>query len=663
MIETFMHRIHVAISAFALFIMWVFSVQAGNLILVDEGGAKAVIIKGEGPSVDRAATDLQNYILKSTGVTIPLAESASEGKIGIYIGNTSKAQSMGLNSSKLLTEQFRIKSTSDSIVLVGRDGKPGAQVSAPASVWAVDHLADYAIGVRWLWPGELGTYVPKMQTISVPDNLDITWRPVCEHRDLAMRFTKNLGQRKNEGVPTALSQQKLNQVANEAKIWGEHQRLGLRERIIVSHSFEDWWRKYSKTNPEFFAKTPPGKQFQQPYKKEGCVKLCNSNEAAIQQMVKEWKNAGSPEIWGAAPNDSGGYCVCEKCLAMDEAPPGRSIEQIFTGKEVLTIRHVKWWNRIIKEFKKHDPNIRMKVIAYGAYKTPPPDGMALDKAYIVSMVCTYLPGAQKQWLAWKQGGASIGLRPNWWHSGTHGPFIPYRQQAEFTKFAIANNMIGFRQDELKGAWGVQGINYYTFARLNVRPELTADDILNEYVSAFGSAREVIREYFGYWEKYSQKTAIPALTGGYESLGVPSLYEDAVKKHKVHPHPLNGSFKALEYMYPDSSVEPAFKLLDQADEMAKNDIQEVKDRIQFLRDGLKHMVLTRDVITLGYKLQKNKDKELITEFTNKSEQLRQMRGEFSLRHVVWGDNDYGSENRRHIPTFPRGKLKYDDLEGF
>ena len=30
-------------------------------------------------------------------------------------------------------------------------------------------LEDY-LGVRWLWPGDLGTYVPRRNTIVIPDN-------------------------------------------------------------------------------------------------------------------------------------------------------------------------------------------------------------------------------------------------------------------------------------------------------------------------------------------------------------------------------------------------------------------------------------------------------------------------------------------------------------
>jgi hypothetical protein len=624
------------------------SLSAATLTLVSQGKANAVIVcESDSKDATRAAGNFQKNVARSTGVTLPILKASEkvEGSlVAIRIGDGPLAASLGMKSDQLEMEQFRVKTSGNNILIVGRGRTKGDQPASPL-VWGTDYLLDQYLGVRWLWPGDLGTHVPRHHSIQIPD-LDVTWQPVCEQRELAMRFHKK-PIRKDGGRPAIINDQENRRITEEGHEWGEHQRLGGRTQLIVSHSFSHWWNKYSAKHPEWFAKPPPGAQFRQPYQEEKFVKLCNSNPEVIEQMIKEWKQAGSPDIWGAAPNDGAGFCTCEGCLAMDEVSGKRDREAIFRGKEKLTIRHVKWWNRIMGEFRKLSPNIRFKVIAYSAYKSPPPVGFELDRNFIVSMVIPSSPEAKDDWMAWQRGGASVAMRPNWWHAGTHAPYLLFREQADITKFAMAHKMVGFRQDELKGSWGVQGLNFYTFARLNVRPELTVDQIVEEYLSAFGSASGVIREYIQYWDDYSVKAGYPWITGGYQPRKGPSLYDQAVKKHKVHPHPLNGSFKVLQYLYTDEVMAPAFALLDKADQAAQTDSSEVRDRIQFLRDGLRHTVVTRQAIELGYEAKKKKG--MRTQWLAKVKELENLRRDLSFRHVVWGYNDYGKEVKKQIPT--------------
>lgn len=51
------------------------------------------------------------------------------------------------------------------------------------------------MGVRWLWPGEVGTYVPETETILVPD-MEVSERPSLSARLLRVpifRARRGLG--------------------------------------------------------------------------------------------------------------------------------------------------------------------------------------------------------------------------------------------------------------------------------------------------------------------------------------------------------------------------------------------------------------------------------------------------------------------------------------
>jgi hypothetical protein len=613
--------------------------SGGNLSLVANGKANSVIIM-ENPThafTKEAADTLQSIVFKSTGVRLPIGDGStrvSPPTVAIRIGDSKAAKTLGLNGYNLPWDHFRIKTSGNNVFLIARNTK------ANALKYAVEHLMDHYAGVRWLWPGEIGTYIPKRTSIVMPHQ-DYTWKPLGTQRQVADR----LGERSK-----LLTKAQYDKMVKEAAEWQSVFRMNTTTMSITSHNFTDWWHKHSKTHPEYFAHTPVGTKYKQPFEgKPEMVKLCNSNDGVIRQIVADYKKEGSPGLWGAGQNDGNGYCVCANCLAMDEVKGSRNLVKIFEGDDSLTLRHMKWWKRILTELRKINPNVKLLIIAYGANKAPPPEAWLPNSDYIVTSVSASSPESKEWWLRWSSKGAQISLRPNWWHAGTHAPWLNFREEGEFTKFAIANGMNGFRQDELKGDWGAQGLRYYTFARLTVRPELTVDQILEEYCSAFGSAKNQIKQYFNYWDAYDKKAAYPYITGGFEFRSGPSLYVDAFRKHKVHPHPLNGSYEALHYLYPDSVLAPAINLLNQADLAAKNDPADVKERIRFLRDGLRHVAQTRDTIWLAFELKRKK--KVQAEFDREYKKLVDLRRELSLRHVVWGDAAMNN-NTRKVPNFPQ-----------
>jgi hypothetical protein len=612
--------------------------SGGNLTLVANGKANSIIIMENAKhSLTKEAADaLQALVFKSTGVRIPMGDSTTRvtaPTVAIRIGDSRAAKALGLNGYSLPWDHFRIKTSGNNVFIIARNTK------ANALKYAVEHLMDHYAGVRWLWPGEIGTYIPKRTSIMMPHQ-DYTWEPLGTQRQVADRLP---------GKSKLLTSAQYSKMYREAMEWQSVFRMNTTVMTITSHNFTDWWHKHSKNHPEYFAHTPAGSKYKQPFEgKPEMVKLCNSNDGVIRQIVADYKREGSPAIWGAGQNDGNGYCICANCLALDEVKGARNVVRVFEGEESLTLRHMKWWKRILTELRKVNPKVKLMIISYGANKAPPPPEWIPNSDYIVTSVSASSPEGKEWWLQWSSKGAEISLRPNWWHTGTHAPWLNFREEGEFTKFAIANGMSGFRQDELKGDWGAQGLRYYTFARLTVRPDLSIEQILEEYCSAFGSAKNLIKQYFNYWDAYDKKAAYPWIIGGFEFRPGPSLYVNAFRKNKVHPHPLNGSYEALHYLYPDSILAPAISILNQADVAAANDPAEVKERIRFLRDGLRHVAQSRDTIWLAFELKRKK--KVQAEFDREYKKLVDLRRELSLRHVVWGDAAMNN-NARKVPNFP------------
>ncbi|MGH7945315.1 MAG: hypothetical protein ACREF9_09930, partial [Opitutaceae bacterium] len=146
-------------------------------------------------------------------------------------------------------------------------------------------------------------------------------------------------------------------------------------------------------------------------------------------------------------------------------------------------------------------------------------------------------------------------------------------------------MIGFDFDRLRGEWGNQSILYYLIARLSVRADLSVDQVIDEYVSAFGAAAPTIRDYIGYWEHFTQKIASPVPVGGAISQDPNGLFETLARKNGITTHILASSWSMMPFLYTDEVIAPAASLLARAQTAAARDDAVVRKRIGYLQASL------------------------------------------------------------------------------
>lgn len=582
--------------------------------VVQHGEANAVIVRqmprafGRLPW-DEAIEHFQDVVHRSTGALIPVVTTDElsdygEEVIRLVIGPGPLAISLGIDASTFEPETFRITAVDSYLCMVG-------DVRVPEStLWAVAYFLDRYVGVRWLWPGEVGTYVPLRDNIVFPE-IDITSRPSLEKRNIRI---------------SALAPE-------EGRFWLKVHQMGSRSEYKFGHAFTNWWAKYGAAHPELFAMPPPGES----RRKAEYVKLDVSNPAVDEMIMSEWKAARMPNNWSVCPNDSSGYCVTDGCLAMDDST-GHSLADIWNGRVSMTARYIRFWNRLYDQMKELNPNLTLSTYAYGAYREPPTSDIKLNDGIVIGIVNSWW--AYNTWKGWYDAGAKLFLRPNWWHSGSAAPHIPLYQQGAYFRFALEHGMLGFDFDSLVGHWATQGPLYYLIARMSERPDLTVDDIIDEYVSAFGKAESAIRDYLVYWEWFSERAAYPADVGGTAYQDVRGTYVTELEKRDLATAPIAGSYRALPLLYSDVVIDHARSILERADRLAEDDSDEVRARIAFLKDGLTHLQLTRDVAEYGYPRLRPSGvtKEA---FIERRQKLYEFRQQVSADHVVWGDalNNY------------------------
>lgn len=645
----------------------------GSKLLVLDGEARAVIVTGaEAGAMEREAAGLlQRYIERSTGAKLAIVAEGSEAEVAsslekIHVGATAALAREGIDVTQLEEEAYGIRTTPNGIFLFGRDEGLGHNVNlnsrrsdtprgahwsayrTPATKWAVNDLAQEIIGVRWLWPGPLGTFVPKKSTLRVAARNEI-------RQPLLLRRTYMAKQRlvaHASDAPTYLVDAQLQErLQKEARDWMEDHQAGNRTEIFYGHAFSDWWEKYAAADPTLFA-VPPSEKFRQPFPNTNRVKLRLSNPSVLDRIEQEYLEAGKPATWPVTPNDGSGFDTSDATAAWD-IPAGQDKLTVWRAKGQLTARYVRFWNLVYERLRKHNPEVKLTVLAYSCYRQPPPPEVDVSAKMIMGVVNGY-KGEEPYtaWKGWSARGAELLLRPNWWHVGVHVPYLEPQAQGDYVRFAAEHGMIAFTADSLMGYWATQGLNYYVVARLVANPKVTPEQAIAEYTAAFGAAEPKIREYFDYWMDLSQKVnyagATSQHTGGQAQT---SLYQEMAERHGFTRSMLTGSFRAIPYLYDETTFTVPEKLLAEARALAEADAgnAEALERVRFLEDGLAEFRLTRDLLAIGYEIKEKQRTDLLPEFHRKGKQLRALRAELTPRHVVWGEALYENEIRRRIPT--------------
>ena len=551
---------------------------APPLFFLAENGqaASAILVGAKAPkSAQAAAKELQLVVLEASGAKLPILSEAEESAVPaghgrVVIGDGTIAAKLKLDSSGLAPEEFRaVTRDGKYLVFLGEEG-----IHSEVALWAVVDFLDRELGARWLWPGELGLHVPTQKTIGVRA-MDRTGRPKLELRAFTL------------GSPTK----------GGLYEWGRRHQVGYRRWVKFNHCFGDWWTSYGKTKPGLFAVPPAG--FEQPYPQEDRVKLNLGNPAVTETILAEWRAKGRPGNWCVGPNDGSGFCTGKASRQMDlpDVYDPLDIWKSARDKVSLTRRYVTFWNNLAKKMRAEKPGVVISTYAYSLYKSPPPAGLSLEPEILISMIPSYLD--QKRWDGWRQHGAKeIFLRPNWWHMGGSAPHLPLRQTGAFLEHALANGMFAFRMDQLFGFWGTQGALYYLGARVLERPELTVEEIIDEYLSAFGAAAPEVRKYLDYWESFTKQAAYPFPVGGAEVQDPNSLYQKACQGNFTC-HPLVGSWRVIPYIYTDAVLAGARKHLTAAAAAVQPGSKAAK-RVAMLADALDLFEQRRELIRLMYK---------------------------------------------------------------
>jgi len=491
--------------------------RAAELVLVAPGTAPApiVVFKDAPPRTRDAAVTLAEYIEKISGIRPQIVDGEPqplpEGAIWVGFQPTLKQLFPKTDFGFKHPEEILIAANEKHLVIAGRDRWDPAHMEAKGRLAmktamqqeygtanAVYTFLQEKLGVRWLWPGEED--VVKQERIAVAPSVT-RYHPQVRAR--SGMFTKlSLGDNK-EGPD---------------ELWARFQRVQLDSMDMSGgHGFGDWWEKYGKDHPEYFAAAPDGSR-KAIAREPRNTKLCESNPAVWKQWLADVTERVQRDpllrVINVSPNDgyTTGHCTCAKCLAWDH-PDGEKMEWGFGGGVKFqgvsqSDRDVRFANTLARMLKERFPDreLFVQLNAYG-FARPAPIAVVPDDNVIISSVANFSmrsPEERKtpmqQHAAWAKKAKHLMWRPNLgspvglsWGM----PDVAMTQAGEDFRFVADNHGIGLFFDMFWFHWATQGPHYYALAHLAWNPRADVQAVMDDYYRrAFGPAATDLK---GYWQ--------------------------------------------------------------------------------------------------------------------------------------------------------------------
>ena len=382
------------------------------------------------------------------------------------------------------------KCVGDRLYLWGDDGE-----KRHGTLFAAYGFLETLCGIRWVYPGDDGIVFRPQTHVSVPEGWSWTYRPPLMKSEMRGeglgRFSEERFLAFEKYLPNAMrgNDASARQAAADNYVWGLRMRHQIREPYAFGHAFGKWNERFLKSHPEYLAQNESGTRGISKGRAR-YVKLCVSNEAVVDQIVADWVRGGKEKYLNVCPNDSKGYCRCEKCRALD--CPLSADEPFDLHK---TDRYVNFWNRLAKKVLAIRPDAVLCTYIYESYREPPRrERLRYGESMLFGVVLRQDDDNDAIIEGWRKAGMRrFVLRPN---SLCYRGVLPRGFEKYFYdnfQTALKNGMIGCDYDG--SCRRVMDFEYYAVARAIADPTIGFDTIEREFLSQYGAAAPVMREYY------------------------------------------------------------------------------------------------------------------------------------------------------------------------
>ncbi|MBQ9088152.1 MAG: DUF4838 domain-containing protein [Lentisphaeria bacterium] len=622
-----------------------------KVVIDGKSGAAIIIPDSIFPVYPLAAKELAYHINKVSGVTLPVyreSEMPKDLKTRIWLGPCKQTADKGIDCEGFKPSGWAVCSIGGDIYIAGRDRSLYGTVASnwhadwQGTLYGVYAFLKNELGVRWLYPGEDGVVAPQTKNITYSGKV-YTGSPKL----MSSRLLN--GSWEWIGWEDPAARKKF--VDNQRQFLMRHGFQSV-ENINYSHNFGNYWKRFNKTHPEYFALVNPGNRKLLNGDKTGFqTPMCISNTGFHDQVVKDWISRAK-KAFDARPflsvmlNDTPEMCTCKDCRAWDYPDPHFKTSEYWAkgkvlaynqrwqlstaawgedgadgrGQPSLSDRYARFCLAIQEKARKYDPEVILMGYAYTNYVRPPKE-VKLNKEIIIQNVFgLWYPYTKVQsqrfranWEGWSKAGVRQIYRPNLLHAGANVPIFYGRGFAEDFRWAYQHGMMGSEMDSLFGSWGAQNANLYVICRMHENPDLSCDEIIDEYVKCFGKAAPVMRKYVALLEKYGEEYT--------------AAKNEKAKKENRYKNRAGGTF--MNYALISHEVTPlaniaALKALISEGRTAAKDEAAVLKYLNFIELGLLDAELTVKTRLAQIAMQKNNTPENKANFLKAFKELKDFR---------------------------------------
>ncbi|MDD5705021.1 MAG: DUF4838 domain-containing protein [Kiritimatiellae bacterium] len=473
-----------------------------------------------------AAHELADYLERVTGARISVVDTIDTNRIEaggvIFVGPSACTDTLGIprDRSDLGAGGYRIATIGKNLVILGDDMDGYDTVDdhglngEAGTYYGVAAFLEKFCGVRWLWPGELGTVVPRQRVVRIP-RVDIRSQPAYRTRVFGASADTHL-QLTNGTFVTFGGEQK--------RQWALfHRRHGCGSSIVPYGGH--YGDTYVKTNmftahPEYFAYYD-GKRQPWPATIGQGGQVCNSNPDVVrlfaETIASNWPAHDDGRMLSLCPNDGWGFCLCDRCKAMDTNSrpwpmttresgtiPGARYNEKGGGAYDISERIWTFNNQVARLVAERAPQARMQAYAYSCYSLPPEGVLRIEDNICVTICDLSITSESSRF---KEGWDRVG---QWSQKAKNLGLYAYNlgQSSRPRHFAGTvrrfHNLGGvLYHSESCQAWGNRWSENVVGMKALWDPSLDADAVLDAYLTAgFGSGAKAIRKYLDVYEQAS-----------------------------------------------------------------------------------------------------------------------------------------------------------------
>ena len=459
--------------------------------VLDDREASKLVSLGVPFTVLAAVEELQTCIKRATGAELPIYidRMPDSGNV-VLVGASRFTKGLGIDPEALPPSGFVVKTLPGKVVIAGRDRCAGPDFCRESgTLWGLYDFLERVLGVRYYYPGELGTIIPRRRDLAVPA-LHIQDSPHFRKRYI-WRFH---GQLKN--MPPRL--------AGDSRAGAHFRNEDISGIPTASHTFGGWRKLYGKTHEEFFEMARDGSR--------KSSQLCFSEPAVLSQFLQNLEEERG-RIIPVSPIDMSLKCQCPRCLAKVDPRSFLSEYSQVMGEFVY---------RLAMEAKKRWPERTVAYLPYQNYVAPPkgiefPDNVVVTICGMRTLANYKEPEIYQDEREILDGWKKILKRPiGHWHylcwpaDCTAAPYqFRHVMKRFFTDYR--DSMGTFADVGLD--WSRKHLTIYLFCRLLWNPDFDVDAAFDEYCRlmygrAYGPMKAVFELLTDRWEQSRWSHPLP-----------------------------------------------------------------------------------------------------------------------------------------------------------